>query len=98
MDETPVYLDMPSSTTIAPTGALTVHTRRTHSESIRVSVLLSIAADGTKPMLIFRGAPEGRIATKEFTEPSRDPSDIVLACQKNAFNDQNNMHLWLDKV
>lgn len=100
MDETPIYWDMPMATTIASTGSSTVHLRRTHSETARISVLLTIAADGTKlpPYLIFKGKADGRIATREFREPGRYPSGVVLACQPNAFNDEQNMMKWLHAV
>ena len=58
MDETPVWSDMISDTTIDITGSKTVTAKSTGHEKSRVSVCLAAKADGTKlpPMIVFKGA------------------------------------------
>ena len=56
MDETPVWCDMVSETTIDATGKKTITLKTTGHEKARVSVCLAAKADGTKlkPMVVFR--------------------------------------------
>ena len=58
MDETPVWCDMVSETTIDATGKKTITLKTTGHEKSRVSVCLAAKADGTKlkPMVVFKGA------------------------------------------
>jgi hypothetical protein len=57
MDQTAVYFEMKSSTTVHPTGARTVSIRDSASNSKRATVVLAVAADGTKlpPFVVFKG-------------------------------------------
>ncbi len=57
MDETPCWMDMPSSTTIAPTGSRSVALKTSGHEKDHFSVVLSARADGTKlkPFIVFKG-------------------------------------------
>ena len=59
MDETPVWNDMVSETTVDTTGKKTGQTLKTTGhEKSRVSVCLAAKPDGTKlkPMIVFKGA------------------------------------------
>lgn len=58
MDETPVWCDMISETTVDKSGIKTVTLKTTGQEKSRVSVVLAAKADGTKlkPMVVFKGA------------------------------------------
>lgn len=71
MDETPVYLDMVSNTTLDIRGAKEVLVQTTGQEKQRVTVVLTVTAAGTKlkPMVIFKGkdSESGRIL-KEFSD------------------------------
>jgi hypothetical protein len=100
MDETPIYFDELPGTTIAAKGSKQVNCRRTHSQPLRVSVVLTVAADGSKlpPMLIFRAKPNGNIERFEFTDPGRYPEGLVLICAEAAFNNARGMDVWLEKV
>ena len=64
MDETPVWSDMVSETTVDTTGKKTVTLKTTGHEKSRVSVCLAAKADGTKlkPMIVFNSLSTG--ATK----------------------------------
>lgn len=55
-DETPVWFDMPSSTTIAERGAKEVKLTSTGNGDSRFTVMLACMADGTKqlPFVIFK--------------------------------------------
>ena len=99
MDQTPLWLSMHPTTTLNLCGQSTVNGRRTTDLGSCFTVSLGISANGDKlkPMCIFKGAPNGRIVTREFAEnPHCD--DVVLACQKTAWQDEQNMLQWIDKV
>jgi transposase-like protein len=57
MDQTAVYFEMKSSTTVHKKGERTVSVRDSASNSKRATVVLAVAADGTKlpPFVVFKG-------------------------------------------
>lgn len=60
MDESPLWCDMISETTVDTTGKKTITLKLTGHEKARVSVGLAAKADGTKlkPMVVFKGGSE----------------------------------------
>ena len=58
MDETPVWSDMISNTTVEITGSKDVPMKSTDHEKVRVSVCLAAKLDSTKckPFIVFAGA------------------------------------------
>ena len=75
MDETAIWFDMPSNTTIDFTGAKDINLRTTPAEKRRVSVCLTASGDGTKyrPFIVFQGA-------KRVVEALQDHPDIMGKC------------------
>ena len=57
MNETPIWLDMPSATTVNEDGASSVTIRSTGHEKGRVTVCLAAKANGHKlqPFIVFKG-------------------------------------------
>ena len=99
MDQTPVYFSMPPGTTLEIQESDKVGIRTTTSSTDRATCSLTVSADGDKlkPMLIFKGEPAGRIATRELpTFQTR--AHVSLACQPNAWQDDSNMLKWIDNV
>jgi hypothetical protein len=47
------------------------------------------------PFMIFKGAPKGRIASREF---GTYPATGKYACQRKAWMDEEQMHAWIDLV
>ena len=69
MDETPVWNDMISKTSVEKTGATEVPLKSTGNKKVRVSACLTGKADGTKckPLFVFAGAErESKVLRKEF--------------------------------
>ena len=69
MDETPVWNDMVSNTTVEKTGSQEVNMKSTGHDKVRVSVCLAGKADGTrlKPFIVFKGAKrECKSLNEEF--------------------------------
>ena len=67
MDETPVWADMVSDTTVDKTGARTITMKTTGHEKCRVSVCLTAKADGSKlkPFIVFKNAKRDTKALNE---------------------------------
>ena len=65
MDETPLYLNMPPSTTVQKIGSKRVNIKTQGQENWRVTGILTILASGEKlpPLLIFK-AKEGKQTEK----------------------------------
>ena len=69
MDETPVWSDMVSDTTVDKTGARTITMKSTGHEKYRVSVCLTAKTDGSKlkPFIVFKNAKrETKALIEEF--------------------------------
>ena len=97
MDQTPIYFSMPPGRTLELQGSNRVGVRTTSNSTERATCSLCVSADGDKlkPMLIFKGQPNGRIAKRELPE-FETRNDIFLACQENAWQNDRNMIEWID--
>lgn len=95
MDETPVWSDMVSSTTVDVSGVKTVTIKTTGHEKCRVSVCLSAKANGTKlrPMTVFKGAKrELEALNKEFK------NRCVISSSVNGWIDAPLKKVWVSTV
>ncbi len=65
MDETPLRFDMPTSKTLDFSGTSTIHVKTSNSEKRGFTVVLCVSATGRKlkPMIIFKGVRDPKIAT-----------------------------------
>jgi hypothetical protein len=75
----------------------TVSIRTTPEDNKHATVAVTIAADGMllPSMVVFKGSPTGRIATREF---SSYPTTSRYRCQANAWMDEAVMVAWVDEV
>ena len=99
MDQTPIFMSMHPKRTLDLQGRRTISCRRTSNSTARLTVSLAVSADGDKlkPMVIFKGTPDGRIATREL--PDFETSDeLLLCCQEHAWQDERNMEWWIDAI
>ena len=95
MDETPVWCDMISETTVDKSGIKTVTLKTTGQDKSRVSVVLAAKADGTKlkPMVVFKGAKrEVAALNQEFK------GRAVVATSANAWMDSELTIVWINSV
>lgn len=95
MDETPVWCDMISETTVDKGGIKTVTLKTTGQEKSRVSVVLAAKAEGTKlkPMVVFKGAKrEVAALNQEFK------GRAVVATSANAWMDSKLTIVWINSV
>lgn len=78
-------------------GRCTVHIRKSTNETKHVTCAVTVTACGImlKPMLVFKGAPRGRIQKTEFPT---FPVDIAYACQASAWMDEQVMLQWVNNI
>ena len=92
MDETAVWKDMLSSTTVDNVGEKSIRLKTTGHEKSKVSVCLTAKADGTKlkPFIVFLGAKR---ETKQLNEEFKNKSFVA-----SSINGWTNEELTLDWV
>ncbi|CAI7850822.1 unnamed protein product [Closterium sp. NIES-54] len=89
-DQTPLWLEMPATTTVEETGVRSVPIRSTGYQIQRVTVMLACTADGRKlkPWVFF----------KRKTLPKGDfPADVTVACHENGWMDSAGVVRWLEE-
>ena len=95
MDETPVWADMVSNTTVNKTGQKDVILKTTGHEKVRVSVCLAAKADGTKlrPFIVFGGAKrESAALNKEYK------TKCVVASSANGWMNEELTIQWCQEI
>jgi hypothetical protein len=97
MDQTQVYFSMSSKRTLELIEKKTIHIRTLTNDTKRVTIAVTITADGTvlPSTLVFKREPGGRIAKKEF---STYPNTHFYKCQEAAWMDKEVMIAWVNKV
>lgn len=97
MDQTPIPFTFNAKKTLELVGQRTVHIRKSTNDTKRVTCAMTVSASGRvlTPLLVFKGAPNGRIERTEF---ATYPRGMVYTCQGNAWMDERVMHLWIDEV
>ena len=86
-----------SNETLENKGARSFHVCASASDTKRITLAITLDGSGNMlpPMLIFKGAKNGRIASKEF---STYPADGNYLCQAKAWMDEDTMNKWIDLV
>ena len=97
MDQTPFNPHDSAKHTLADRGARTVSSKEIKTSMGRVSVLLTVCADGHKlpPLIVFKGKHGGTVE-KEFKKDY--PDGVVCCVQENAWTDERVMLAWVDSV
>ena len=90
MDQTPVPFTYNARKTIEIVGRRTVHIRKSTCDTKPATLTMTVTASGKvlKPVVIFKGARNGRIATREFQSYEED---VVYLCQGAAWMDEEAM-------
>ena len=96
MDPTPIPFTFNSKTTLEVVGARTVHVHKSTNDTKHTTAAITVTASGKMilPLLVFKGAKNGRIVKKEF--PTFDNS-MYYACQENAWMDEQVMLMCVEK-
>ncbi|CAI7815930.1 unnamed protein product [Closterium sp. NIES-54] len=89
-EQTPLWLEMPATTTVEQTGVKSVPIRSAGYQKERVTVMLACTATGEKlkPWVFF----------KRKTLPKGDfLNDVVVGCQANGWMEATGIIQWLDE-
>ena len=97
MNETPVFFDMVPEKSLVQKGQKSLTIRTSGSEKRRVTVVLTVAADGfmLPLMIIFRDKINQIIKDIEAPEA---PDGFVIVPQEKAWMDESLMFIWFDHV
>jgi hypothetical protein len=97
MDQTPIPFTYNARKTLELVGRRTVHIRKSTGDTKRATFAMTVTASGKilKPVLIFKGARNGRIVQREFPNYG---NDMIYLCQQNAWMDEEAMIVWVDQV
>lgn len=102
MDETPVHLNMPTSTTIEKIEKrnVIIKTKTQVQEKYRVTCVLIIKVNGEKlsSLLIFKGKPEKRVEKKLNIMPEVQDQLVYAYTQNNAWNDEKIMIKYINNL
>ena len=92
MDETPMYFDMASNTTIEKKGTKSVSIRTTGAEKRHLTVVLAASADGSMlpPFVIFKG--------KRKLKNLSVPKGWVVTVQQKGWMDADLMKQWIQEI
>ena len=87
MDETPIFFNMTPAKTIAKQGGKSIIIRTQNQEKCRVSVLLTIAADGNKlpPFIIFKAKANGEVEKQLNKDINVSNGKCFINCNDNAW-------------
>ena len=87
MDQTPILFTFNSKTMLEVVGARTVHACKSTNDTKCTTAAITVTASVKMlpPLLVFKGAKNGRIVKKEF--PTFDNS-MYYSCQENAWMDE----------
>ena len=100
MDETPLYLNMPPSTTVQKIGSKRVNIETQGQENWRVTAILTILASGEKltPLLIFK-TTEGNKQRKNCKNWRLwRTKKVFVYWQENARNSKSIMLRWIEDI
>ena len=88
MDQTPILFTFNSKTTLEVVGARTVHVCKSTNDTKCATAAITVTASGKMllPLLVFKGAKNGRIMKKEF--PTFDNSTYVLCMSRECLDGQ----------
>ena len=100
MDESPIFFNMVPNKTIAKRGKKTILIKTQNQQKCRISVILGIAADGSKlkPLIIFKRKIGGHIE-KSLLKNKYVLSEKCLAyVNQNAWATDNIISNWFYKI
>lgn len=95
MDKTTISYENIYSTTVTKIGNSTVNVKNFNRNKMRITVLLSVLADGTKlpPLIIFRGennkTKEKKLQNNKYVLNGK----CYVKCQRSAWADNNILYL-----
>ena len=99
MDETPLFMNIASTKTIARIRSKEVVIKIHGQEKVHVTAILCIIADSTKlPMLVFKGQHEGRVEKKIKKNHQIQSQKIFAYYQRKAWNNETIIKRWISDI
>ena len=100
LDETALQYNMPFHKTIHKIGAKTITIKTQRQEKSRISLILSIAGDGSKliPYVIFKGAKEGKIIKSLKSTSYVKENRCICFTNKNAWSTEIIIKDWIKNI
>lgn len=100
MDETPIFLNMPITKTIIKKGTKQVIVKTQGQEKCRVTVILTILADGGKlpPLIIFKAKNQWKIYKSLQEDNNVKNGKYYIACNTNAKATEEILHVWFKNI
>ena len=97
MDKEPIWLDMPSDTTLNEAGASSLTIRSTRHEKDRVTVGLAAKANGNrrKPFIVFKG---GKRDVKRMNKDRQLSGKCVICTSANGWMNESLTEEWIQYV
>jgi hypothetical protein len=90
-NETPVFFDMVANTTVDTKGSKSVLVKTTGHEKLRITVMLSVLADGRKP------TPFVILKRKNLPKENR-PTGIIFKCNEKGWMTEELIVEWLKEI
>ena len=100
MDETPIFLNMPITKTIVKRGSKQVIVKTQGQEKCRVTVILTILAEGDKlpPLIIFKAKDTGKIYKSLIEDINVKTGKCFIECITNEWATEKIIHKWFHNV
>ena len=100
MDETPIYFESVMKKTIAPIGERSVSIKTHGGEHIRITLMLTICANGTKlpPLIVFKGTKDAKKEEKLKRYIKSKNKRVLAFCQENSWADKEIFYKWLENI
>ena len=100
IDETPIWFEMSSNTTIEKIGNKSVTIKTFGSERTRLSLLLAINANGgkLKPLIVFRGKFNSTKQNRLNKNLHVAKKELYVVCQENSWVTKEIFEFWLTNI
>ena len=100
MDETPLVFNMIPNKTVAKKGTKSIIIKTFEQEKCRISVLLTITADGGKlpPYIIFKSKRDGKIENDLKKDLNVINKKCFIGCNENDWSTEEIMIDWFNNI
>ena len=100
MDESPIFFNMVPKKKIAKRGKKTILIKTQNQEKVRISIILTISADGDKlkPLIIFKGKTGGLIEKNLSKNLYIIANKYVICVNQNAWATDSIIKVWFNNI
>ena len=100
MDESPIFFNMVPKKKIAKRGKKTILIKTQNQEKVRISIILTISADGDKlkPLIIFKGKTGGLIEKNLSKNLYIIANKYIICVNQNAWATDSIIKVWFNNI